>query len=81
MVGFAAETENLEANARAKLAAKGCDWVCANDVGGGTDTFGGANNRITLVTPDDTDAWPEMSKEEVATRLAERIAQHIGPAE
>ncbi len=74
VVGFAAETENIVANARAKLAKKGCDWIMANDVSPGTGTFGGDSNRIHLVDRDGIEDWPVMTKREVATRLAERIA-------
>jgi phosphopantothenoylcysteine decarboxylase/phosphopantothenate--cysteine ligase len=74
VVGFAAETENVVANARAKLAKKGCDWILANDVSPGTGTFGGDSNTIHLVDRDGVEDWPVMTKREVAARLAERIA-------
>jgi len=73
VVGFAAETDNVEAHAKAKLARKGCDWIIANDVSG--DVMGGADNEVLLVTRKATERWPRMSKEEVAMRLAERIAE------
>jgi phosphopantothenoylcysteine decarboxylase/phosphopantothenate--cysteine ligase len=73
VVGFAAETDKVEAHAKAKLARKGCDWIVANDVSG--DVMGGADNEILLVTRKVTERWPRMSKEEVAMRLAERIAE------
>jgi len=78
VVGFAAETENVVANARLKLAKKGCDWILANDVSPGTGTFGGDNNRIHLVDRDGIEDWPVMTKREVAARLAERIAAALG---
>jgi len=78
VIGFAAETENIIANARAKLAKKGCDWILANDVAPGTGTFGGDRNTIHLVDGDGVEDWPAMSKHEVAARLAERIAAKLG---
>jgi phosphopantothenoylcysteine decarboxylase/phosphopantothenate--cysteine ligase len=77
VIGFAAETENLVAHARAKLEKKGCDWILANDVGAGTDTFGGAENEVHLVETGGVSAWPRMTKEAVAERLALRIADHL----
>ena len=78
VVGFAAETENILANARAKLAKKGCDWILANDVAPGTGTFGGDSNTIRLVDRAGVEDWPPMKKREVAERLAERIATKLG---
>ena len=77
VVGFAAETENILENARAKLSKKGCDWILANDVSTGTETFGGDRNRIHLVRNDAVESWPEMSKPEVARRLADEIAETL----
>ena len=75
VVGFAAETENVLANARAKLKRKGCDWIVANDVSGGAaSVMGGDMNRVTLITADGADAWPLMTKDSVAARLAEKVA-------
>jgi len=74
VVGFAAETENLVGHAQAKLARKGCDWILANDVSAGSGTFGGDSNAIHLITREGVDAWPRLSKIEVAARLADRIA-------
>jgi phosphopantothenoylcysteine decarboxylase/phosphopantothenate--cysteine ligase len=73
VVGFAAETERLEAHAVAKRARKGCDWIVANDVGG-TGIMGGEENEVLLVTADGVEAWPRLGKAEVAARLADRIA-------
>ena len=80
VVGFAAETENIVANAQAKRASKGCDWLLANDVSPETGTFGGADNTIHLVSADGVEDWPRMSKEDVAERLAERVAAALGTA-
>jgi len=77
VIGFAAETENLVAHAQAKLEKKGCDWILANDVSSGTDTFGGAENQVHLIESDSVSAWPRMTKEAVAERLALRIADHL----
>ncbi|WP_300375524.1 bifunctional phosphopantothenoylcysteine decarboxylase/phosphopantothenate--cysteine ligase CoaBC [Henriciella sp.] len=72
VIGFAAETHDLEALARAKMQRKGCDWIVANDVSG--DVMGGAENEVALVTGSGLETWPRMDKTEVARRLAERIA-------
>jgi len=72
LVGFAAETGDLEAEAAAKRGRKGCDWILANDVSG--DVMGGDSNRIHLVDADGAEDWEAMSKIEVARRLAARIA-------
>jgi phosphopantothenoylcysteine decarboxylase / phosphopantothenate---cysteine ligase len=74
VVGFAAETDDVVENARAKLRRKRCDWILANDVSPGTGTFGGDRNTIHLVDADTVEEWPVMSKREVAERLAGRIA-------
>ncbi|MEE8455265.1 MAG: phosphopantothenoylcysteine decarboxylase, partial [Limibaculum sp.] len=78
VVGFAAETDDVIANATAKRARKGCDWIVANDVRPETGIMGGAENAVTLITGPDADAdaeeWPRASKAEVARRLANRIA-------
>ncbi|MES1201401.1 MAG: bifunctional phosphopantothenoylcysteine decarboxylase/phosphopantothenate--cysteine ligase CoaBC [Pseudomonadota bacterium] len=75
VIGFAAETQNVEANARAKIAKKGCDWIVANDVSG--DVMGGGENQVLLITRDSAEAWPRMSKEAVARQLAARIATEL----
>ncbi len=77
VVGFAAETDDLLANARAKLARKGCDWIVANDVSPATGIMGGDENAIHLVTFKGVEEWPRMRKDAVARRLAARIAQEI----
>jgi len=78
VVGFAAETENVVANATAKRLRKGCDWILANDVSPGTGTFGGDRNTIHLVDANGVEDWPVMTKHEVAARLADRIAAALG---
>ena len=78
VVGFAAETDNLIANATAKRTAKGCDWIVANDVSPETGAFGGDANTVHLITADGIEDWPPMSKTDVATRIAARIAAHPG---
>jgi phosphopantothenoylcysteine decarboxylase/phosphopantothenate--cysteine ligase len=71
VVGFAAETQALEDNARAKLMTKGADLIVANDVSG--DAMGGTENAVALVTRDGVERWARMGKEAVAARLVERI--------
>lgn len=75
VVGFAAETSDVVENAIAKQVAKGADWIVANDVSG--DVMGGPRNRVHLVTTDGVEHWPEMSKDEVARRLIERISKEL----
>jgi phosphopantothenoylcysteine decarboxylase / phosphopantothenate---cysteine ligase len=78
VIGFAAETENVIDNAKAKLKTKGCDWIVANDVSTAAGTFGGDNNQVHLITDGGQGAaetWPRLSKSDVAGRLAERIAE------
>nr|MBA3810339.1 bifunctional phosphopantothenoylcysteine decarboxylase/phosphopantothenate synthase [Caulobacteraceae bacterium] len=76
VVGFAAETDHLETNARAKLERKGCDWIVANDVGQ-AGIMGGDDNEVLVLDRDGADRWPRASKAEVARRLAERIARAL----
>lgn len=77
VIGFAAETENVIENARAKRERKQCDWIIANDVSEGTGTFGGNDNQVTVVTAVGENAWPRMSKAEVAAKLATEVAQAL----
>jgi phosphopantothenoylcysteine decarboxylase/phosphopantothenate--cysteine ligase len=77
VVGFAAETEDLIANAKKKLAAKGCDLILANDVSAGSGTFGGEENTVHLVGADGVESWPRLSKQEVAERLADNIQRRL----
>ena len=74
VVGFAAETENIVANAKKKRLAKGCDWIVANGVAEGSGVFGGEKNRVHLIAGTKAEAWPEMTKDAVATKLADVIA-------
>lgn len=78
VIGFAAETENIAANAQAKLAKKGCDWMLANDVSPQSGVMGGDRNMITLVRASGMETWPPQSKEEVAFRLVAHISQALG---
>jgi phosphopantothenoylcysteine decarboxylase/phosphopantothenate--cysteine ligase len=73
VIGFAAETDDLVANAKAKLARKGCDWILANDVSPATGIMGGDANTIQLVTAAGVESWPTQSKDEVACSLIGRI--------
>jgi phosphopantothenoylcysteine decarboxylase/phosphopantothenate--cysteine ligase len=75
VVGFAAETQDVVANAEAKLTRKGCDWIVANDVSG--DVMGGADNAVHLVTAAGVEDWPRAAKDAVAARLVERIAETL----
>lgn len=77
VVGFAAETQDVEAHARAKRTRKGCDWIVANDVSPGKGIMGGAENEVTLITEDGAETWPRLAKDEVAQRLAQRIAEAL----
>jgi phosphopantothenoylcysteine decarboxylase/phosphopantothenate--cysteine ligase len=77
VVGFAAETNDVEANATAKRARKGCDWIVANDVSPGTGIMGGSENKVAIVTADGVEDWPRLSKDETARRLAARIAEAL----
>ncbi len=81
VIGFAAETENVVENAKAKLKRKGCDWIVANDVSPETGVMGGDRNTVHLVTALDVEDWPRMEKTEVARRLLQRIADQVGPGE
>ena len=74
VIGFAAETDDVIANARSKLARKGCDWIVANDVSPTTGIMGGDRNSVHLVTADSVESWPSQSKDEVARALVARIA-------
>ena len=76
VVGFAAETNDLEAHARDKLKRKGCDWIVANDVAQ-DGIMGGDENEVLLVYPQGVEAWPKATKAEVARRLASRIAEDL----
>jgi len=77
VIGFAAETDHVIANAKAKLAKKGCDWILANDVSPETGIMGGDCNTISLITAAGVEAWPPQSKDDVARSLVERISTSI----
>jgi phosphopantothenoylcysteine decarboxylase/phosphopantothenate--cysteine ligase len=77
LVGFAAETENIVEHAQAKLAAKQCDLIVANDVSSGTGTFGGDANRVWLVEKNEVTEWPSLSKKDVAARLALALSERL----
>jgi phosphopantothenoylcysteine decarboxylase / phosphopantothenate---cysteine ligase len=78
VIGFAAETENVIANAKDKLAGKGCDWIVANDVSPSAGTFGGDRNTVYLVTRAGVESWPPQSKAQVANNLVARIVSALG---
>ncbi|SFB18399.1 phosphopantothenoylcysteine decarboxylase / phosphopantothenate--cysteine ligase [Poseidonocella pacifica] len=77
VVGFAAETDDVVSHATAKRARKECDWIVANDVSPGTGIMGGSENAITLIDGDGAEEWPRMGKDEVARKLAARIAESL----
>jgi phosphopantothenoylcysteine decarboxylase/phosphopantothenate--cysteine ligase len=74
VIGFAAETDDLMANAQAKRKRKNADWIVANDVSPATGIMGGEQNAVHLITSDGVEDWPLLAKQEVARRLAARIA-------
>ena len=80
VVGFAAETDNVVAYATAKRLRKGCDWIVANDVSPATGIMGGTENAVTLITDAGAESWPRMGKDEVARKLALRIAAALQPS-
>ena len=75
VIGFAAETDDVIANATAKRKRKGCDWIVANDVSPSTGIMGGSENDVTLIMEDESEDWPRMSKDAVAARLAAKLAE------
>jgi phosphopantothenoylcysteine decarboxylase/phosphopantothenate--cysteine ligase len=81
VIGFAAETEHLIDNAKAKFARKGCDWIVANDVSPATGVMGGDRNTVHLLTRKDgeivVESWPVMSKEQVAAELVAHVAKAV----
>jgi phosphopantothenoylcysteine decarboxylase/phosphopantothenate--cysteine ligase len=78
VVGFAAETDDLMANAEAKLRRKNADWIVANDVSPETGIMGGAENAVHIVSAAGIETWPRLAKDDVARRLARRIADALG---
>ena len=79
VIGFAAETHDVEAHARAKLKRKGCDWILANDVSG--DVMGGGENEVLLIRGERADHWPRAGKAELARKLAGEVSEHFGRAQ
>ena len=77
VIGFAAETQNIEQNGKAKLERKGADYIIANDESAETGIMGGAHNQVKVISKAGIEAWPEMSKAEVAERLASLIAKTL----
>ncbi len=77
VVGFAAETNDVVAHATAKRDRKKCDWIIANDVSPSTGIMGGSENAITIITPTGAEEWPRLPKDEVARRLAARVADAL----
>jgi len=77
VVGFAAETDDVMANATEKRRRKGCDWLVANDVSEAGGAMGGLENEVHLITAEGVEDWPRMAKEAVAARLAARIAEAL----
>ena len=73
VIGFSAETHNLESNTKNKLKLKGCDWLLGNKVGNNTDTFGSDYNNIIFVSNSQLEKWPFLSKKEVANKLAMKV--------
>jgi len=77
VVGFAAETDDVIANATAKRLRKQCDWIVANDVSPETGIMGGSENAVTLISAEGAESWPRMAKDAVAATLAARIAEAL----
>ncbi|OJF90617.1 bifunctional phosphopantothenoylcysteine decarboxylase/phosphopantothenate--cysteine ligase CoaBC [Pararhizobium antarcticum] len=77
VVGFAAETQNVLENGRAKLERKGADYIVANDVSPETGIMGGDRNAVKVIGKSGVAEWPEASKQDVATQLAALIASHF----
>ena len=82
MIGFAAETEHLIDNAKAKIARKGCDWIVANDVSPATGVMGGDRNTVHLLTRDGddikVDSWPVMRQGTGRDRTGGNHSQDVG---
>jgi phosphopantothenoylcysteine decarboxylase/phosphopantothenate--cysteine ligase len=78
VIGFAAETDDVMQNAQAKLARKNADWIVANDVSPATGIMGGADNAVHLISAAGVEDWPLLPKQDVARRLAARIAEALG---
>ncbi|MGX5667393.1 bifunctional phosphopantothenoylcysteine decarboxylase/phosphopantothenate--cysteine ligase CoaBC [Rhizobium daejeonense] len=77
VVGFAAETQDVEQNGRIKLEKKGADLIVANDVSTETGIMGGTRNSVKIISAAGIDVWPDLAKDEVADRLAALIAEKL----
>ncbi len=81
VIGFAAETQDVEKNAQTKLKTKGCDWILANHVGkdelGHERAFGSDENQIYFLSNRETETWERASKQRIATRLVDKIVTHF----
>jgi len=75
LIGFAAETENLLANARSKLVTKRVDAIVLNDVSRADIGFNAERNEVSIVTANDTLTLPEASKFDVAKRILDALIQ------
>ena len=81
VIGFAAETENLTANAKAKLRTKGCDLIIANSVAEGSSTFGSETNQVEVIDARGVKSWPPMSKTAIADGIVRRLALELAKHE
>lgn len=77
VIGFAAETDDVIANATAKRKRKGCDWIVANDVSPATGIMGGTENAVTVISATGAEEWPRMGKDAVARKLAAKVAETL----
>ena len=77
VIGFAAETENITANAMAKLQRKNCDLIIANSVAEGSSTFGGETNQVQVIDARGVESWPPMTKTEVANGIVRRLVVEL----
>ena len=75
VIGFAAETQNLFGNARAKLEKKSCDWILANDVS--QNVFGADQNHVYLISETRQEDWQRIDKTAIAKKLATKIKDHF----
>ena len=80
VIGFAAETDDVIANAKAKLRRKGCDWILANDVSPETGIMGGDSNTVHLISAAGVESWPPQSKDDVAKTLIDRMVAALSEA-
>ncbi len=78
VIGFAAETQNIETNGKAKLVKKNCDWIVANDVSG--DVMGGDKNAVTIITHEGNEMWEQAAKHAIASRLVSKISATLTKA-